>query len=120
MSEINCFVDVNKGKLSFMLSMDSEVSWNMFNEEMSKYLVDFDLINRAPRYSYEDEDGDRVFFESDLELKEALSYAADQELFIILVDASEKEVPQPIPSIPSAIPQEASQQNAFEGTFLML
>ena len=114
MSEINCFVDVNKGKLSFMLSMDSEVSWNMFNEEMSKYLVDFDLINRAPRYSYEDEDGDRVFFESDLELKEALSYAADQELFIILVDASEKEVPQPIPSIPSAIPQEASQQNAFE------
>jgi len=115
MSEINCFVDVNKGKLSFMLSMDSEVTWKMFTEEMSKYLTDFDLVNRLPRYSYEDEDGDRVFFESDLELKEALSYAASQELFIILVDAAEKEVPQAVPSaipssIPSSIPQEVPQQ----------
>lgn len=113
MAEFNCFVDVNNSKLNFMLSMDAEVDFKMFTEEMSKYLTEFDIQTRAPRYSYEDEDGDKVFFESDIELKEALRYAATQDLFVIFVDAAEKEVPQSIPSaIPSAIPQEAPQ-NAY-------
>jgi len=94
-----------------MLSMDSEVNWSMFTEEMRKYLGDFD-ITKAVRFSYEDEDGDRVFFESDLELKEALNYAAQQELFIILAEAAEKQESEPISSLPSAIPSSIPQENA--------
>jgi len=100
-----------------MVTIDSQWNWLQFNEEMNKNLTDFDVSSRPPRFSYVDEDGDKIYFESDMELKEALNFAVE-ELFIIFVEAAEKDEPKicpPIPQpVPSAIPQEGPQQQYGE------
>ena len=102
MSEINCFIDINNSTMNFMITMDADVNWKMFNEEVSKYVASINPSNL--KFSYIDEAGDKISFGSDVELKEAFEYAlslGEGNVFVIFVETVNNISPSPVESIPS-------------------
>ena len=95
--------------------MDTEVTWKMFNDEITKYLSPIDLLN-TPKFTYLNQTNEKITFNNDKELKLAFEFAQSlgDNIFVIFAETIvpdieniviDKKEETPIPKIESEQPK---------------